>query len=83
LEGVVAERQGGTSGGSRVKTLSLKDFRRLIMYAAMQGKQRAIALNDALLEMSLLDFFCNAFGDRLLTKEREVRNILQSLCRDD
>lgn len=49
------------------------------MYAAMQGKQRAIALNDVLLEMSLLDFFCNAFGDHLLTFEEKLEIFYFSL----
>ena len=56
-----------TTGEKEIKTISLQDFSILIMYAASKGKERAIALNAALVKMSLEDFFRNAFQDRLLT----------------
>ncbi|MGK7903414.1 MAG: hypothetical protein AB4352_18815 [Hormoscilla sp.] len=74
IEGQVAERGEGVRGASRVKTISLRDFSFLIIYAAAKGKSQAIALNQALVEMSLLDFFRSAFGDRPLTfsEKREL-----------
>lgn len=72
LEGEVAERGEGVRGASQIKTISLRDFSFLITYAAAKGRPKAIALNQALVEMSLLDFFCNAFGDRLLTFEEKL-----------
>ena len=72
LEGEVAERGEGVRGASRVKTISLDDFSFLIIYAAAKGKPQAIALNRALVKMSLYDFFCKAFGDRLLTFEEKL-----------
>ena len=71
-EGQIAERSSGISGASVVKTISLDDFSFLIIYAAAKGKPPAIALNRALVKMSLYDFFCNAFGDRLLTFEEKL-----------
>ena len=50
-----------------VKLISLDDFNGLILYAASKGKKKALALNKALVDMSLRDFFRDAFGERLLT----------------
>lgn len=62
-------------GGEQTsKSISLVDFNRLILYAAGKGKKEAIALADALIAISLTDFFRNAFGDRSLTfdEKREL-----------
>ncbi len=72
VEGQIADRGEGIRGASRIKTISLDDFSLLIIYAAAKGKPPAIALNRALVKMSLYDFFCNAFGDRLLTFEEKL-----------
>ena len=47
--------------------ISLKDFNRIILFAASKGKTEAITLVDALLNMSMVDFFRDQFGDRPLT----------------
>ena len=71
-------------GGRRIsknptKTISLKDFNRLICYAAgdkeyNKNRQAAIALQLSFTELSLLDFFRDAFGERPLTidEKREL-----------
>jgi len=43
IEGQVAERSEGVRGASPVKTISLRDFSFLIIYAAAKGKPQAIA----------------------------------------
>ncbi|MGL5061723.1 MAG: hypothetical protein ACRC62_17280, partial [Microcoleus sp.] len=53
------------------KTISLEDFTYLTLFAATQGKAKAIAINKALIHMSYLDFFRDAFGDRPLSIEEK------------
>jgi hypothetical protein len=51
------------TGEREERTINLKDFIRLLRYADKQGKQSAGAILDALSELSLIDFFRDAFGD--------------------
>ena len=50
-------------GGSEVQTISLRDFNRLIAYAVFDGKKAALALQLALTDVALNDFFRDAFGE--------------------
>lgn len=50
-----------TNSGRPPETISLRDFNRLISYAVFDGKKAALALQLALTEMSLNDFFRDAF----------------------
>lgn len=53
-----------TSRGDReAQTISLRDFNRLISYAVFDGKKAALALQLALTEVALNDFFRDAFGE--------------------
>lgn len=72
FSGKILEVSTETQAGPRlVKLISLDDFNALILYAASQGKEKAIALNKALIDMSLRDFFRDAFGKRPLTVEEK------------
>ncbi|MGL5059098.1 MAG: hypothetical protein ACRC62_03870 [Microcoleus sp.] len=53
------------------KTISLEDFSYLTLFAATQGKAKAIAISKALIHMSYVDFFRDAFGDRPLSIEEK------------
>jgi len=76
VEGQIAER--GRCSFAELPALKLSptdDFSLLIIYAAAKGKPQAIALNRALVKMSLYDFFCNACrSDRGGDFFREVRD---------
>jgi hypothetical protein len=61
-------------GGSQAQTISLRDFNRLIVYAVSDKKPAALALQLALTEVALNDFFRDAFGDRPLNID-EKRNL--------
>ncbi|MGD2184417.1 hypothetical protein [Lusitaniella coriacea] len=50
-------------GGSEAETISLEDFNRLILYAASNKKQAAIALQLSLTQVALNDFFRDAFDE--------------------
>lgn len=54
-------------GGENAQTVSLRDLNALILYAATKGKPQAIALQMALTDMALTDFFRDAFGLRALS----------------
>ena len=71
-EGVVS--RDDASGASTVNTISLRDFGVLVIHGVQQGKTEAIAMNLAFLEMSLSDFFRDAFGEAPLTidEKREL-----------
>jgi len=57
-----------TSRGDReAQTISLRDFNRLIAYAVFDGKRAALALQLALTEVALNDFFRDAFGETPLS----------------
>jgi len=64
IEEVVRE----TVRGDRfVRTLGLRDFNRLIACTVADGKKAALALQLALTEVALNDFFVDAFGEPPLT----------------
>jgi hypothetical protein len=50
-----------------------RDFNRLIAYAVADGKKAALALQFALTEVALNDFFVNAFGQKPLTIDDKRR----------
>jgi hypothetical protein len=52
-----------TKSGRPPETISLRDFNRLISYAVFDGKRPALALQLALTEVALNDFFRDAFGE--------------------
>lgn len=54
-------------GGSEAQTISLDDFNRLIVYAVMDKRPAALALQLSLTRLSLNDFFLDAFGEPPLT----------------
>lgn len=54
-------------GGSKAETISLRDFNRLIAYGVIAKKKAALALQIAFTELSLNDFFREAFGEEPLT----------------
>ncbi|MCU0570082.1 MAG: hypothetical protein MUF49_26350 [Oculatellaceae cyanobacterium Prado106] len=60
-----------TNSGRPPETLSLRDFNRLISYAVFDGKKAALALQLALTEVALNDFFRDAFGERPLSIEEK------------
>jgi hypothetical protein len=49
-------------GSRSAETISLRDFNRLIAFAVSKGKKAALALQLALTEVALNDFFRDAFG---------------------
>lgn len=61
---VVTETQ---RGDREARTISLRDFNRLISYAVFDGKKAALALQLALTEVALNDFFRDAFGEEPLS----------------
>ena len=64
-----------TSRGNRTaETIGLRDFNRLISYAVFDGKRAALALQLALTEVALNDFFRDAFGEPPLSID-EKRNL--------
>jgi len=58
-------------GGTEAKTLSLLDFRKLIVFAAKKERPEAEALLDAIVDVSLEDYFRIAFGQQTLTLEEK------------
>lgn len=68
---IVDRPQGGST---KVETISLRDFNRLIAYAVFDQKKAALALQLALTEVALNDFFRDAFGEPPLSIE-EKRNL--------
>jgi hypothetical protein len=68
-----------TSRGDRTaKTVGLRDFNRLISYAVFDGKRAALALQLALTDLALNDFFRAAFGEAPLTIEDKRQLFYQS-----
>lgn len=62
--GVTSKIVSETSRGDReAQTVGLRDFNRLISYAVFDQKKPALALQLALTEVALNDFFRDAFGD--------------------
>ena len=52
-----------TKSGRPPETVSLRDFNRLLAYAVSDGKKTALALQLALTEASLVDFFKDSFNE--------------------
>jgi hypothetical protein len=50
-----------TNSGRPPETISLRDFNRILVYAVQDKKKAALALQLALTELSLTDFFRDAF----------------------
>lgn len=77
----------GQSGASEAETISLRDFNRIIAYAATKGKRGAIALQLSLTEVALNDFFVDAFGEPPLTIEQKrdlfYKTYAQSISPED
>lgn len=61
-------------GDREAQTISLRDFNRLISYAVFDGKRAALALQLALTEIALNDFFRDAFHQAALqfAEKREL-----------
>lgn len=62
-----------TKSGRPPETISLRDFNRLIAYAVFDGKKAALALQLALTEVALNDFFVDAFGEPPLSIDEKRR----------
>ena len=62
-----------TKSGRPPETISLRDFNRLIAYAVFDGKKAALALQLALTEVALNDFFRDAFGEMPLSIDEKRR----------
>jgi hypothetical protein len=62
-----------TNSGRSPETISLRDFNRLISYAVFDKKPAALALQLALTELSLTDFFRDSFGEPPLSVEEKRR----------
>lgn len=60
-------------GDREARTLSLRDFNRLIAYAVSDGKKAALALQLALTEVALNDFFRDAFEEPPLSISEKRR----------
>lgn len=69
------------SGASDAETLSLQDFNRLIVYAVLQGKRAALALQLSLTQVALNDFFRDAFGEPPLSIEQKRRLFYEAYAR--
>jgi hypothetical protein len=67
-------------GGDSAKTISLSDYRQLIVFAAKKGKANAEALLDAILEVSLEDFAREALGIDRLTGQQKTDRIDAIIC---
>ena len=65
---------GSDQGDRESQTISLRDFNRLIAYAVFDGKKAALALQLALTEVALNDFFRDAFNEAALSidEKREL-----------
>lgn len=62
-----------TKSGRPPETISLRDFNRLIAYAVFDGQKAALALQLALTEVALNDFFVDAFGEPPLSIDEKRR----------
>jgi hypothetical protein len=66
------------TGEREERAITLKDFVRLLRYADKQGRQSAGAILDALSELSLIDFFRDAFGEPPLSIAEKRRLFYES-----
>jgi hypothetical protein len=60
-----------TIGSKKVETIGLDDFDRLIVYTVSRHKKAALALQQSLTEVPLVDFFLAAFGKAPLNMEQK------------
>jgi hypothetical protein len=60
-----------SKGLRKAETVSLRDFNRLIVYTVSRRKKAALALQLSLTEVSLVDFFRDAFGEPPLSIEQK------------
>jgi len=73
---------GETDRGNReAETIGLRDFNRLISYAVFDGKKPALALQLALTEVALNDFFRDAFGEPPLSIEEKRQLFYETYAR--
>lgn len=71
-----------TSRGDReAQTISLRDFNRLISYAVFDGKKAALALQLALTEVALNDFFRDAFEEPPLSIDEKRQLFYEAYAR--
>jgi len=71
-----------TSRGDReAETINLRDFNRIISYAVFDGKKPALALQLALTEVALNDFFRDAFGEPPLSIEEKRQLFYETYAR--
>lgn len=70
-----------TNSGRPPETISLRDFNRLISYAVFDGKKAALALQLALTEVALNDFFRDAFSEPPLSIEEKRRLFYEAYAR--
>ena len=66
------------AGRRTAETIGLRDFNRLISYAVFDGKKAALALQLALTEVALNDFFVDAFGLAALSIEEKRQLFYQA-----
>jgi len=64
---------GSIKGLMQAETVSLRDFNRLIVYAVSRRRRAALALQLSLTEVSLNDFFRDAFSEPPLSIEEKRR----------
>ncbi len=79
LESATLDMIGG--GGASAETISLADYRELIIFASEKGKKPAQALNRALMQVSLDDFFRTSFAIPLMSmaeKKVVIETIIHS-----
>lgn len=68
-------------GERQAQTISLRDFNRLIAHAVFDGKKAALALQLALSEVALNDFFREAFSEPPLSIEEKRRLFYEAYAR--
>ncbi len=68
-------------GDREAQTISLRDFNRLISYAVFDGKRAALALQLALTEIALNDFFREAFRMAALTLDEKRQLFYETYAR--
>jgi hypothetical protein len=66
------------TGEREERTINLKDFIRLLRFADKQDKASAGAILDALSELSLIDFFRDAFGENPASIDEKRRIFYKS-----
>ena len=69
------------TGLRTAETIGLRDFNRLISYAVFDGKKAALALQLALTEVALNDFFVDAFGEPPLSIDEKRQLFYQAYAR--